>query len=223
MIKWGSETRLVEFISSTPYRNIIKAAMNAFNISIPIDQLYLLNQNGKRTYDANQTIPFKGYPGSTFILIRKSNMMVDQSDYSDDNMGEKKDYYSINNHLINKVNGGFVLPKGHTWDPTLIEGKKEGKVIVKDQDKAISHVLYYENDKLNGVCEFYDVGTICEKRTFVNDVEEGWACDMERNKDVRWYWYVDGVKKAELKKCKDLNDYWEAADIITTQRFLYKS
>lgn len=70
-ITWGSEKRIVEYISSTPHRTIIEAAMKVFNITIPIDQLYLSTQKGERMLDTNQTIPFKGYPNSAYILCQK--------------------------------------------------------------------------------------------------------------------------------------------------------
>ena len=95
---------------------------------------------------------------------------------------------------------GFVLPNGFSWDAKLIDGKKEGIITVKDEFGCVACVLHFKNDKLNGLCEFYDEGSLVEKRTYVNDIEEGWSCEIEFGEEARWYSYVNGTKNAELKK-----------------------
>ena len=88
---------------------------------------------------------------------------------------------------------GFVLKEGYSWDAKLIDGKKNGRVIVKNEEEGwVSNVLQYENDKLNGICEFYDVGTLVEKRTFVNDIAEGWAWRIEFDDEVECIMYNNG-------------------------------
>lgn len=86
---------------------------------------------------------------------------------------------------------GFVLPEGFTWDAKLVDGKREGKVTVKDEYGCVSCVLRFHNDKLNGICEFFELGCLVEKRSFVNGVEEGWAYEIENWKEVRGYYYAN--------------------------------
>ena len=112
---------------------------------------------------------------------------------------------------------GFVLPDGYSWDAKLIDGKKEGKTTVEDKFGCISCVLHFRNDKLNGLCDFYDLGVLVEKRTFVNDVEVGWACEIEMGEEVRWYLYANGKRNAELKKYNNMENYWQAVNISSNQ------
>ena len=112
---------------------------------------------------------------------------------------------------------GFVLPEGYTWDAKLIDGKKEGKVTVEDEYGCISCVLHFHDDKLNGLCEFYELGCLVERRTFVNGIEEGWGCEIENWKEVKGYLYANGVRIAELKNDNDMPDYWKAVDMSSNQ------
>lgn len=124
-------------------------------------------------------------------------------------------YQLSNISLDGLLNHGFVLPEGCTWDLKLKNGMKEGKVVVKNQFKVVVAKLEYHNDKLNGLCVFYNNGTLSNKIMFINDVANGWGCDVEKMKEVRWYLYENGKKKVELMKCDDLNDYWKEMDIKT--------
>ena len=112
---------------------------------------------------------------------------------------------------------GFVLPDGYSWNAKLVNGKKEGKITVRDEYGCLSHVLHFKNDKLNGLCEFYDLGTLIAKRRFINDVEEGWGCEFELGEEVRCFLYENGIKKTELMKCDNMKGYWKAVDISTNQ------
>ena len=102
---------------------------------------------------------------------------------------------------------GFVLPPNHSWDAQLINGKKKGIVTVKDEYGRISHKLEYVNDQLNGIAEFYNHGELVEKRTFVNNIEEGWSCEYKRGREVRWFMYSNGRKTGELKQYQVITGY----------------
>ena len=117
---------------------------------------------------------------------------------------------------VSRIEKGFVLPNGYTWDAKLGNGKKEGKVIVRDQYGCLSHVLFYEDDKLNGLCEFYKLGMIKEKHTFVNDVAEGWGCEIKFGEVVKWFFDTDGIREVELTKSTVLENYWRA--VSTTSK-----
>lgn len=81
-IQWNGEKKSVNYISSIYTRNLIESATKAFNIAIPIEQLYLLTQDQKEV-DAKSIIPFSGYPEDCFFLYPKPNLTVDSSDESD--------------------------------------------------------------------------------------------------------------------------------------------
>lgn len=119
--------------------------------------------------------------------------------------------------LVGQRDNGFVVPNESSWDVALVDGMKEGIGEVKDKYGLISAVLSYHNDKLNGICKFYDTGTLIKMISYVDDVAEGWACDFENHEEVRWYIYAKGVKKSTLKKCDTMKDYWEERDINTNQ------
>ena len=104
---------------------------------------------------------------------------------------------------------GYILPKGYSWDVKMVKGMKEGKVTVKDKMKLVHAVLFYSHDKLNGICSFYDKGRLIEKRTYVDNVANGWACEYEKSKEVRWFIYKNGKKESILGKCEEKDGYWK--------------
>lgn len=116
---------------------------------------------------------------------------------------------------------GFSLPNGYSWpkDMKLVNGKKEGTVTIEDEYGYVLCILQYQNDMLNGICEFYSLGSLSEKRTFVNNVAEGWSCEVEMEEEKRWYLYSNGDKEYELKKCDNMMGYWKAVSISTDQLF----
>lgn len=44
---------------------------------------------------------------------------------------------------------------------------------VYDSNGDVSSILQFHDDRLNGLCIFYEGGKCVEKRIYVNDVEEG--------------------------------------------------
>lgn len=87
MIQWNGEKKSVEYVSSTFTRSIIASATRVFNITIPIEQLCLLNQDQKEI-DRDSTIPFSGYPEGCCFLYPKPNITANSSDESDTKGGE---------------------------------------------------------------------------------------------------------------------------------------
>ena len=108
---------------------------------------------------------------------------------------------------------GFVLPNGYSWDVRIENGMKEGKVIVKNKMRMVHAFLYYHHDKLNGLCSFFKNGRIIEKRTYVNDVVEGWSCELERGGIERWFIYQNGKKISKLIKCEEIEGFWKEVEI----------
>lgn len=115
----------------------------------------------------------------------------------------------LTNILIDGLTGkGFILPEGYTWDMKLKNGLKEGKVTVRNKVRMVHAILEYKNDKLNGICCFFYRGSPKEKITFVNDIAEGWGCEIEKGKEIRWFIYKNGIKEGELIKFEKKDGYW---------------
>ena len=102
---------------------------------------------------------------------------------------------------------GFVLPKGYSWDVKKENGMKEGKITVRNIMGMIYAVLSYKEDKLNGLCYFYNGGVLIEKITYVNDIAEGWSCEIDKEGKETWFIYKNGNKMSRLVKCDELEGF----------------
>ena len=102
---------------------------------------------------------------------------------------------------------GFVLPKGYSWDIKKENGMKEGKITVRNIMGMIYAVLSYKEDKLNGLCYFYNGGVLIEKITYVNDIAEGWSCEIDKEGKETWFIYKNGNKMSRLVKCDELEGF----------------
>ena len=110
------------------------------------------------------------------------------------------------------------LPEGYTWDAQFENGLiQDGIVNVYDEDGCFYRKLQYQNGKLNGLCLYYDSGVLIEKRTFVDDMEEGWACHVRMDKEIKWFLYKKGNLKMELVKNETMKGYWNAIEIHSHQ------
>lgn len=114
----------------------------------------------------------------------------------------------INIELADVISKGFSLPPGCTWNVNGNE-KKEGKVVVMNEEGLIYAELQYKNDELNGDCIFYEEGEIKEKIMYVNDVAEGWSYTYEDGKVVKGYLYEKGEKTKIIKQIEDSDFYVE--------------
>ena len=70
----------------------------------------------------------------------------------------------INNNELISIGVGEIQP-GHefisfpddsVFEPSMPEGKREGKVEVYSKDGIRLAVLFYDNDKLNGLCKLFE-------------------------------------------------------------------
>ena len=95
-------------------------------------------------------------------------------------------------------NKTILFPEGCTSNLKFVNGRKEGKREVFNRNSTLYAMLMYHEDKLNGICAFYDNGNLKEKISYINDVEEGWGCDVENGKENKWYLYRNGAKYSEL-------------------------
>lgn len=115
----------------------------------------------------------------------------------------------VNITLEELVPQGFNLPNGFKWDVNQDNTIKEGNVTVYDINSLVYARLVYHNDKLNGICRFYQDGCLKKKITYVDDVVDGWGCDCNKMKEVTWFMYVNGEKISELTRCENKTDYWK--------------
>ena len=97
---------------------------------------------------------------------------------------------------------GFSLPEGFTWDGTKENGSIKS-VTILDKNNNLYAKLKYHNGKLQGVSEFYDSGVLVEKRTYNNDIADGWGCRYENGHELIWYHYKDGKRVSEIGKPDD--------------------
>ena len=110
--------------------------------------------------------------------------------------------------LESVTENGFVLPNGYSWDVKLQNGMKEGKVTVRNKMGMVYAVLFYYRDKLNGLCSFYDRGKLIKEVTFVNNIAEGWSCEIGKGGVESWFIYKNGKKVITLVKCEELEGFW---------------
>ena len=115
---------------------------------------------------------------------------------------------SPNISLEGITENGFVLPNGYSWDVKLQNGMKEGKVTVRNKMRMVYAVLFYYRDKLNGLCSFYDRGKLIKEVTFVNNIAEGWSCEIGKGGVESWFIYKNGKKVNKLVKCEELEGFW---------------
>ena len=120
---------------------------------------------------------------------------------------------SANINIEGISENGFVLPSGYTWEAKLQNGMKEGKIIVKNKMRLVHAILNYHQDKLNGVCSFYNNGKLIEKRTYVNNIAEGWSCEYEKGGVESWFIYKNGKKVNKLVRCEELEGFWKEIEI----------
>ena len=120
---------------------------------------------------------------------------------------------SSNISLEGVTENGFVLPNGYSWDVKLQNGMKEGKVTVRNKMRMVYAVLFYYRDKLNGLCSFYDRGKLIKEVTFVNNIAEGWSCEIGKGGVESWFIYKNGKKVNKLVKCEELEGFWNEIEI----------
>ena len=126
-------------------------------------------------------------------------------------MADKK----VNIAVDTEIRKGFSLPEGSTWDKKTYNGMIEGKTTVRNKNAVVTEKLNYKNGKLTDLCFFYKNGCLKEKVTYVNDVAEGWSCECNMGKEVKWYIYEGGKKKCELLPCEEKPGYWRETIIGT--------
>ena len=60
---------------------------------------------------------------------------------------------------------------------------------------------------------FYNRGKLIAKRTFVNNIAEGWSCEFEKEGVEAWFIYENGKKVNKLVKCEELEGFWNEIEI----------
>ena len=114
---------------------------------------------------------------------------------------------------------GYSLPEGCSWETTsFVNGKKDGIFTVLDNEGIRIAKLEYHNDKLNGECVFYESGRPKQRITYVNNIPNGWVCDITRGNQTKWVLYNDhGEIVTELRQLPGSDIYWEEIDTNTCE------
>ena len=101
----------------------------------------------------------------------------------------------IGNEILSydEIYKGFSLPEGYTWEP-IKEGGSIKSVTVRDRNNRLFVQLSYKSGKLDGLCEFYQDGILKEKRTYRDDIADGWGCLMVDGKEGVWFRYEKGIR-----------------------------
>ena len=102
------------------------------------------------------------------------------------------------------------FPDNSTLEVEVKNGRKEGKATVLSESGIPLAELNFENDKLQGLCLYFNSYGDREKEVnYENGVQEGWFCTFEDNMISRMGIYKNGKEYSELRKCKQNADYLE--------------
>ena len=112
---------------------------------------------------------------------------------------------------------GFTLPTGYRFSIPSGNGVKQGTITVVDRYNVLYARLQYENDKLNGVCEFEKRGVVVESISYKNDVKDGWNTFFENGTIMKWVLYENGIIKRLLYRDPDLQTFRREYDVNTNE------
>ena len=95
---------------------------------------------------------------------------------------------------------GVSFPLDSKMDVEYVDGKKEGKAIVRSSKGTRLAILNYSYDKLEGHCILFDSTGKKEKEAiFSNGLHNGWGCEFADSKPVFTGFYENGERWSELK------------------------
>lgn len=112
---------------------------------------------------------------------------------------------------------GFTLPAGYHFSTPSGNGVKQGTISVVDRYNVLYARLQYQNDKLNGVCEFERGGVVVESISYKNDVKDGWNIFYENKTEMKWVLFESGIIKRLLCRDPDLQTYRREYDVSTKE------
>lgn len=96
--------------------------------------------------------------------------------------------------------GGVSFPPESTVNVEYVDGKKEGDAIVYSSQMTKLAKLHFHQDKLEGLCSFFDSEGMRVKQAFyVNDKHNGWGCEYSKGKPIFEGFYQNGKRFSELK------------------------
>ena len=108
---------------------------------------------------------------------------------------------AVNIQINGKLIGGVTYPPDCTIKVDYKNGMKEGEGLLLSPKRMKLAKLHYHEDKLDGLCLFYDLnGFITKEAFFENDVQNGWGCEYKNDKVVFEGFYRNGKRFSELMK-----------------------
>ena len=91
----------------------------------------------------------------------------------------------MNIQLSTTTFGGVSFPSGSSLKVDCVNGKKEGVGVVLSVKKTKLAKLNFHEDKVEGLCLFFDSEGMREKECmYENDVQNGWGCEYKDDKIV---------------------------------------
>ena len=103
----------------------------------------------------------------------------------------------------------LTFPDDAVFEPNVLEGQREGKVEVFKEGLCIA-VLHYKNNKLNGLCKFYENAKLQNQVSYVNGKKEGWSKEGDNQ-----YLYRENKIEFELVTHGKLEGYVNEINIKT--------
>ena len=108
-------------------------------------------------------------------------------------MSKNDDPVSVNIQVKSTTFGGVSFPSGSSLKVDYVNGKKEGVGLVISTMKTKLAKLNYHEDKVEGLCVFFDSEGMREKDwMYENDVQNGWGCEYKNDKIVFEGLYKNG-------------------------------
>lgn len=125
-------------------------------------------------------------------------------------MNEASSRQFCNIQLENLHFSGISFPPQSTLKVDYVNDKKEGVGIVLSSKKTIIARLTFHDDKLDGLCVFFDSKGMKEKEcVFVNDVHNGWGREYKNDVVVFEGVYNNGERFSELIKYSGNDSFTE--------------
>ena len=149
---------------------------------------------------------------STIEIIGSSRKYINQYEISTNfNLPNS----SFKKHCVIPIVGKY---NGYTIETDVINGKMNGKTIVRNEDGVIMEELYLVNDSREGECLERGVDLeLVFRGMYEDDKRNGIGYCYKDGKEDRIIRYEMDVAKIEYKKRSDMDGYWEEREISTNK------
>ena len=149
---------------------------------------------------------------STIEIIGSSRKYINQYEISTNfNLPNSSSKKQCVIPIVGKYNG-------YTIETDVINGKMNGKTIVRNEDGVIMEELYLVNDSREGECFTWGSDkTLVFRGMYEDDKRNGIGYSYTDGEEDRIIRYEMDVAKIEYKKRSDMDGYWEERDVSTNK------